>query len=97
MLFLQKNLPLLKQLEHTDTKSLQMKRSISISTVMTTERQSDHTGNGLLSTCTTKPKKQRSENEHEIFLLDHESRNDSNDVEDTSIFFNLHSLFADVE
>ena len=97
LMFLQKNLPLLKQLEDTDAKSLQVKRSISISTVTSIERQSDHTGDGLLSTCTTKPKKRRSENEHAIVLLDHESGSDSNDVEETTTFFNLHSLFADVK
>ena len=97
LMFLQKNLPLLKQLEDIDAKMLQVEGLISISTKTSIERQSGHTIDGLLSTCTTKPKKQWSENEREIILLDHENGSHFNDVKDTSIFFNLHSLFAHVK
>ena len=67
----------LKQLEDPDVKSLQLKRSISISTMASIEPQREHTVNGLLPTWRAKPKKQRSEYQHEIFLLDHESGSDS--------------------
>lgn len=63
LMFLNKNLPLLKKLEKAESETVQLKRSISNAAVTSIGCETDHTDDDVRLSDTTQSKKRRSDNE----------------------------------
>lgn len=80
LMFLKKNLSLLKQLEKNDNQTVQLKRSIS-KTTPSIGLENNYTDDDARSPVATKPKKHRSENELEIAIFNDEQSSDSSEIQ----------------
>ena len=79
LMFLQKHLSLLKQLEDADAETVQLKRSISISTATNIGGQTNDAG--VEQSFTIQSKKLRNGYEQEVSVLDQESSSEFDDVD----------------